>query len=242
MDLTRPDAAPGVSHDARTPAPLDDIEVLAAWRTSAAPWTAAVRGGAIESRRLVTDRAVVDAVLARAPGTALDLGCGEGWLARALAARGVRVTGVDAVPTLVEAARRQGGGDFRVASYEEVAAGALDLRVDVVVANFALIGGAAVDAVVQRVPALLAPGGAFVVQTLHPLVATGDQPYADGWRPGSWAGFGPEFTHPAPWYFRTLGSWLRLLTESGLRLAELREPVHPGTGRPASVVLVATVD
>jgi 2-polyprenyl-3-methyl-5-hydroxy-6-metoxy-1,4-benzoquinol methylase len=224
------------------PAPLDDAEVLAAWRASADPWTAAVRDGRIASRRLVTDRAVVDAVLARAPRTALDLGCGEGWLARALAARGVRVTGVDAVPALVEAARRAGGGDFRVASYEEVAAGALDLRVDVVVANFALIGGPAVDAVVARVPALLAPGGALVVQTLHPAAAAGDAPYADGWRPGSWTGFGPEFTHPAPWFFRTLGGWVRLLTAGGLRLAELREPVHPDTGRPASAIFVATAD
>ncbi len=221
------------------PDPLDDAEVLAAWRSSADPWTAAVRDGRIESRRLVTDRAVVDAVMVRAPRTALDLGCGEGWLARALAERGVRVTGVDAVPALVEAARQRGGGDFRVASYEEVAAGAIDVRVDVVVANFALIGGGAVDAVVARAPALLAPGGALVVQTLHPLVAVGDGPYADGWRPGSWAGFGPEFTHPAPWYFRTLESWVRLLTGSGLRLVDLREPVHPATGRPASVILVA---
>jgi hypothetical protein len=144
------------------------------------------------------------------------------------------------VPALVEAARRAGGGDFRVASYEEVAAGALDLRVDVVVANFALIGGPAVDAVVARVPALLAPGGALVVQTLHPAAAAGDAPYADGWRPGSWTGFGPEFTHPAPWFFRTLGGWVRLLTAGGLRLAELREPVHPDTGRPASAIFVAT--
>jgi 2-polyprenyl-3-methyl-5-hydroxy-6-metoxy-1,4-benzoquinol methylase len=223
-----------------TSSPLDDAEVLAAWQASADPWTTAVRDGRIESRRLVTDRAVLDATLARAPRTALDLGCGEGWLARALAERGVAVTGVDAVPALVEAARRLGGGDFRVATYEEIAAGALDLCVDVVVANFALIGGAAVEAVVRRVPALLAPGGALVVQTLHPVMAAGDIPYVDGWRPGSWAGFGPEFTHPAPWYFRTLGGWVRLLTESGLRLAELREPVHPDTGRPASAIFVAT--
>lgn len=64
--------------------PLSDAKILDAWRRNAAPWTAAVRGRQIESRRLMTDRAMVDAVLGRAPRSVLDLGCGEGWLARAL--------------------------------------------------------------------------------------------------------------------------------------------------------------
>lgn len=221
----------------------NDAQVIRAWHANAAPWTAAVRDGRIESRRLVTDAAIVDAVMARAPRTALDLGCGEGWLARALAERGVAVTGVDAVPALVAQAAAAGGGTFRVASYEAIAAGALaPLRVDVAVANFALIGREAVDALVGAVPALLTPGGAFIVQTLHPLQATGDLPYADGWRPGSWAGFDATFRDPAPWYFRTLASWVQLLAAHGLRLAALHEPVHPGTGRPASVLFVATAD
>jgi 2-polyprenyl-3-methyl-5-hydroxy-6-metoxy-1,4-benzoquinol methylase len=221
----------------------DDAEVLAAWRANAEPWTAAVREARIESRRLATDAAVVDAVLRRAPASALDLGCGEGWLVRALASRGVRALGVDAVPALVERARAAGGGEFRVASYEAIAAGALDdVRVDVAVANFALIGGDAVDALVGRVPALLAPGGAFVVQTLHPVVATGDAPYADGWRPGSWAGIDGAFGDPAPWYFRTVESWVRLFVASGFRVAELREPTHPRTGKPASILFVLAAD
>jgi hypothetical protein len=35
---------------------------------------------------------------------------------------------------------------------------------------------------------------------------------------------------------------VRLLIGSGLRLVDLREPVHPATGRPASVILVAAAD
>jgi hypothetical protein len=97
---------------------------------------------------------------------------------------------------------------------------------------------------VRAAPALLAPGGALVVQTLHPVVATGDEPYADGWRAGSWAGCpaaagGPAWGPPAPWYFRTVGSWVRLVASAGLRLVDVREPLHPRTGRPASLLLVA---
>jgi 2-polyprenyl-3-methyl-5-hydroxy-6-metoxy-1,4-benzoquinol methylase len=219
--------------------PLSDAKIIDSWHTNATPWTDAIRREQIESRRLVTNAAVVDAVVARAPTSALDIGCGEGWLARALAAHGIATIGVDVVPALIERARELGGGDFRVASYEAIAAGALDVRVDVAVANFALIGHEAVDALVRRVPSLLTPCGALVVQALHPVVATGDAPYRDGWRTGSWAGFGEAFSDPAPWYFRTLESWHRLLVDSGLRVIEMREPVHPISGRPASVIFVA---
>src|SRR5690349_24530092 len=102
--------------------PLSDEKVVQSWQTNAVPWTSAVREERIESRRLVTDRAIVDAVLSRQPQSVLDLGCGEGWLVRALSAQGVqRVIGVDVVPVLVEQARATGGGEFHVASYEAIA-------------------------------------------------------------------------------------------------------------------------
>ncbi|HSK40392.1 MAG TPA: hypothetical protein VK943_11555, partial [Arenibaculum sp.] len=63
----------------RTAATLAD-----SWTANAGLWTQAVRSGAIASRRLATDDAVVRAVAARRPRRVLDLGCGEGWLARAL--------------------------------------------------------------------------------------------------------------------------------------------------------------
>jgi len=223
------------------PDPLSDAKVIDSWRTNAAPWSEAVRGQRIESRRLVTDRAAIDAVVSVTPRTVLDLGCGEGWLARALSERGMMVTGVDAVPALIQTAQKAGGGEFRVASYEDITGGMLRERFDAVVANFSLIGGPAVDALIEYVPNLLTPGGHLVIQTLHPVAACGELPYADGWRPGSWAGFSDDFTDPAPWYFRTMESWDRLLARSGLRLTERREPVNPGTGKPASVVFMARV-
>ncbi|WP_343227484.1 class I SAM-dependent methyltransferase [Rhodanobacter sp. DHB23] len=214
-----------------------EILILDAWHANAQAWERAVREGRIESRRLVTDQAILDAVLARSPRTAIDVGCGEGWLTRALAGKGVRVLGVDAVPALVEAARAKGGGEFRVLSYEDIASGALDLRADVVVCNFSLLGGSSVDALLAAVPDLLEPNGALIVQTLHPAMA--GEPYADGWREGSWIGCGEGFGEAAPWYFRTLGSWVAVFAQAGLNLVQLVEPVHPDTGRPASVIFVA---
>ena len=218
--------------------PLSDARIVDSWHRNASPWTQAVRNNEIESRLLVTNRAIVDAVLSRSPVSALDIGCGEGWLVRTLAEHGVGAIGVDVVPELVEQARKS-GGEFRIASYEAVAAGELDVKVDVAVANFSLIGKESVENLIRRVPSLLNPGGALVIQTIHPRVAGGDLPYEDGWRSGSWAGFSDDFTDPAPWYFRTLESWLRLLEESGLRVIEMREPLHPTSGQPASVIFIA---
>lgn len=203
------------------------------------PWTTAVRERQIESRHLVTDQAIVNAVLDRSPRSVLDLGCGEGWLARALTASGIEVIGIDAIPALIEQAQQAGAGDFRVMSYEDVAAGRLKLSVDAVVCNFALLGDESVAGLFGVVRSLLKPHGAFLVQTLHSLTACGDHPYQDGWRQGSWAGFSADFSDAAPWYFRTLESWIRLFAKHGLRLLELREPLHPQTQKPASVIFMA---
>lgn len=213
-----------------------DTHIIDSWGKNAAPWVTAVREGEIESRLLVTNRAIVEAVRSRAPASGIDIGCGEGWLVRAL--DGIAMTGVDVVPGLVDAARAAGGGDFLAMSYEEIAQGRLQLSADVAVCNFSLLGDESVAGLFRAAPTYLRPGGALIVQTMHPVVACGDAPYRDGWREGSWAGFNAGFTDPPPWYFRTLGSWVRLYADHGLQLQELREPVHPKTGKPASLILI----
>ena len=137
--------------------PLSDAKIIDSWGRNAAPWTSAVRGQQIESRRLITDRAIVEATLARAPCSVLDIGCGEGWLARALAASGIEVIGIDAIPALIEQARQAGGGKFHVMSYEDVAAGELKLSVDAVVCNFALLGNESVAGLLRRHPDIRLP-------------------------------------------------------------------------------------
>jgi len=218
--------------------PGDPAERLArGWRAHSSAWTDAVRCDRIASRVAVTNDALIAAILDRQPARVLDLGCGEGWLARRLAPLGIAVTGVDAAPELVAAARDAGGGDFRVADY-----GALpsDLgRFDLAVSNFALLGREPVARLLTKLPEFLHPGGHLIVQTLHPLALGDGQPYRDGWREDSWAAFSATVDSPPPWYFRTLGSWVELLGSRGFGLRELREPRAGDAAMPASLLLIA---
>jgi 2-polyprenyl-3-methyl-5-hydroxy-6-metoxy-1,4-benzoquinol methylase len=217
-----------------------EAALIWSWMANADAWTRAVREGRIESRRVATDAAIVDAVVALRPKRVLDLGCGEGWLMRALAEHGIEAVGLDVSMELVVAAEETGGGRYRCCSYDEViedptrAGGPYDA----VVCNFSLLGAELVP-LLSALRQNLWEGGALVIQTVHPWTAAGDEPYAEGWRTETFDAFGGEFAEPMPWYFRTLESWVDALHGAGFRLAALREPVHPGTGRPVSLLMVA---
>jgi len=218
---------------------LSDEKIVDSWEKNAQQWTAAVRNNQIQSRAILTDKAIVESVLGYCPDSVLDIGCGEGWLIRALAPQVSHLVGVDAIPGLIAQAKAAGGGNFLPLSYEAIARGSITGLFNIVVCNFSLLGKESVDALFRAIPSLLKPEGVFIVQTLHPMVACGDFPYIDGWREGSWSGFGSEFTDPAPWYFRTLESWVALFSASGLQLVEMREPTHPKTHYPASIIFIA---
>lgn len=223
-----------------TPPPGDD-SVVTYWNQISSSWIEAVRSGGIESRVMVTNEAIMRTILDRSPRSVLDLGCGEGWLCRALSDHGIATIGVDVVPELIEKAKAAGVGDYRVVAYESIAE-SLDVVVDLLVCNFSLLGKESVETVFAHGHSLLAEDGCFVVQTLHPLIACGDEEYRDGWRWSSWGGISDEISDPSPWYFRTFESWVRLFCASKFKLEEIREPLHPETGRPASVIFVAALE
>jgi len=219
---------------------LDDPEhrIEESWRTNAGAWSTAVREGRIASRRAGTDEAVCAAVMRRGPVRVLDVGCGEGWLARALALRGCEVVGIDASPELIEAARALGGGRFEAISYAALGSktSMLGALFDAAVCNFSLLGED-LAGVLRTLRGLVKADGVLVIQTVHPWTACGDAPYADGWRIETFDSFGGDFQASMPWYSRTFASWRRTISASGFDVEQCEEPLDPATKRPLSLVM-----
>jgi 2-polyprenyl-3-methyl-5-hydroxy-6-metoxy-1,4-benzoquinol methylase len=215
-------------------------QLVDSWDANAAAWSAVIQQGQIESRRVATDAAVVEVVTALQPRRVLDLGCGEGWLTRALTEAGFSVVGVDGSSALITTARTTSNASFHVLSYETIIAepSLLDGPYDAIVCNFSLLG-AQIESLLRAIRGALQPNGNLVIQTVHPWTAGGNAAYADGWRTETFDSFGTAFPSPMPWYFRTIGSWISVLQAAAFNLAQLNEPTHPATGRPVSLLLVA---
>ena len=113
---------------------------------------------------------VVECVLQRElaplkPGRALDLGCGDGANALALAAAGWQVTGIDCSAhaiTLARAAARSQGLDarFLCADFSDWQP---DASYDLVISTYALPAGAAGQRTLRKAAQALRPGGTLLV-------------------------------------------------------------------------------
>jgi len=218
-----------------------DKNILDSWVQNAKPWIDAVCKNEIESRILITNKAIIGAILGRAPQKVLDIGCGEGWLARELNKSGIDTLGIDAVPELVEEANKQGGGVFRVLAYEDLSSDVIEAKFDVVVCNFSLLGNESVTKVFEWVSHVLNDDSFFIVQTIHPISGCGDAEYKDGWRNGSWSGFNNNFRNPPPWYFRALDTWKELFQNNGFGISEILEPINPKTKEFASIIFIGVM-
>jgi SAM-dependent methyltransferase len=232
----------GMRLDAPAP-PAELSPTLRTWDAAAGDWTAAVRAGG-DPVRQVTERAIAGLVRQVPPGPVLDAGCGEGWLTRELTARGVSVTAIDGAPRMVAlAAEADPEADYRWVSFAEAADEPRKLggAFGTVVFNFSLLDER-ITPILDAAGSVLFPYGRILIQAAHPYGNGGEGgEYRDGWRLMGEAVPGAPLSPPVPWYFRTLTTWVLELRRSGLLLVETYEPIDPATGRPASLIVHATI-
>ena len=115
-----------------------------------------------------TLRAAFEAVLERARVTSgtryLDVGCGAGMAAQMAAARGAKVSGIDAAEALLAIARRRTpAGDFRCGDIEELPFAAQSFDVVTGFNSFQYAGNPAVA--IREARRVCRPGGAVAIVT-----------------------------------------------------------------------------
>lgn len=175
----------------------------------------------------VPDRIVAAEAAGLEPGRALDLGCGAGEVALALAVRGWAVTGVDLAERAVALARARAAARGLAATF--VAADATRWSpphpYELVVSTFALPGGAASGRLLRTARRALAPGGTL-------LVAEWDRAMAAPW------GL-PAAALPTPAEIAAELTGLVVESAETRTLAGLFEaPDDPRAGRPVRVAVV----
>jgi SAM-dependent methyltransferase len=170
------------------------------------------------------------------PGRAtLEVGCGEGRVARDLKARGHLVTGIDSSPTVLAAAQ-EADPDGRYELADGAALPFEDGAFDLVVAYNALMDVDDMPGTVREVARVLAPGGKLCVCITHPLADAGrfageaaDAPFVIeetyfGRRrfEGTFERDGLRMTFHG--WCHPLEDYMRALEAAGLRIEALREP------------------
>ena len=116
--------------------------------------------------------AVMDLLALRSGESVLDLCCGQGVMVRPLLAAGAgRITGVDASPKLIAAARKRhapdGGAEFLVADATKPGPWT-SAAFDAAVCVLAVHDVADMEALFRQLGAALKPGGRAVLVVMHP--------------------------------------------------------------------------
>jgi 2-polyprenyl-3-methyl-5-hydroxy-6-metoxy-1,4-benzoquinol methylase len=162
----------------------------------------------------------------------LDAGCGQGYLARLLARRGARVTGVEpAEPWLRYAQERERDEPLGIAyARADLAAPDLPQRLsgpfDAVVANMVLMDIPRCDGAIRNCVAVLHPGGDFVFSLVHPCFEEEGAAWDDQ-RGVAVREYLREYSIPqaiGPRIHRPLSAYIHMLADVGAVVRRMIEP------------------
>ncbi|MFD8595271.1 class I SAM-dependent methyltransferase [Kitasatospora sp. NPDC059646] len=166
----------------------------------------------------------------------LDLGCGEGIIARAVAARGATVLGIDPSPAMIEHARARGGGAVYAVDDGCALRTVADGSVDLVTAGLSLNNVPDLDAALAAVRRVLVPHGSLVLTIPHPCFEAPHASWTTGpdgtarrvvghyLTEGFWRSVNPEGARRAGNQHRTLAGYLAALLRHGFVLDAVAEP------------------
>ena len=178
-----------------------------------------------------------DEIVPPAGRATLDVGCGEGRVTRDLAARGHRVTGLDASDSLIRAASEaHPDGAYVVADAADLPFE--DAAFDLVVAHNSLMDVDDMPGAAKEAARVLEPGGRLCVSVTHPFMDAGrfesQEPDARFVVEGSYVGkraFEGTFERNGltitfrGWCYALEDYW-RAFEDAGLLVERLREPTH----------------
>lgn len=163
----------------------------------------------------------------------LDAGCGEGFLARVLAAHGAHVTGIDLSPRLIEMAREKdshGAIDYRIADLSRPLP-ELAGRFERIGSHLALNDVRDHRGFAATLASLAQPGGRIVLAFNNPYSSVVREHIADYFANdalGVYRGLSEQGIK-AHYYHRTLEEYLDAFLGAGLHLAKLADvPDRPG--------------
>ena len=209
---------------------------MAGWDTGAAWWQREYTEGA----DVEYEEQIIPLVVEQLRGMprVLDVGCGEGQVARRLAAAGVDVIGVDPSGPQVARARERGGGPrYLRASAERLPVA--ECSVDAVLACLAFEHVGDLPAAVREIARVLVPGGRLLLLVGHPLLQAPGSGWIDDkilderyWRIGEYLrehavidevapGVAFEFVH------RPVFVYVNTLAAHGLFVEHMDEPTPP---------------
>ena len=210
---------------------------MSSWEWQADDWARWARTPGHDAYWLFRDL-FFDAIVPAPGRLTLEVGCGEGRVARDLAQRGHTMVALDASPTLTAmAAAADPGGRYVVGDAAALPFG--DGCFDTVVAYNSLMDVADMPASVQEASRVLEPGGRLCICVTHPTADAGKfqskEPDAPFVIPGAYLGrhrFTDVFERDglrvtfAGWRY-SLEEYARAVEDADLLIDRLREPPAP---------------